>query len=265
MRGVVLVVVLAACGHVGFDARVGDGDADGGGASDSDSGSDSGSSVPGLVGWWKLDEGTGTVAADSSGTGNNGTLSGAATWVAGESGDAVAFAGDGMNAEVDVPDNVTLQLAGSWTVAAWVKLAALPAATTYDTVACKSTAGGFATYNLLVDNGHVSSGVGWMIAYNGNCGVANAKSPAPQLGAWTHVAGVFDASAMNVAIYVDGVAAAVVDETGCPPAHTGSGEDFTIGTEYGGGVTVLDGAADDVRVYDRALSAPEIQTIMAGG
>ncbi len=37
---------------------------------------------PGLVGWWRFDEGTGTVAGESSGNGNNGTINGA-TWVAG--------------------------------------------------------------------------------------------------------------------------------------------------------------------------------------
>jgi len=35
---------------------------------------------PGLVGWWSFNEGSGTVAGDSSGYGNNGTIYGA-TWV----------------------------------------------------------------------------------------------------------------------------------------------------------------------------------------
>ena len=33
-----------------------------------------GSLTEGLVGWWKFDEGSGTVAYDSSGNGNNGNL-----------------------------------------------------------------------------------------------------------------------------------------------------------------------------------------------
>ena len=37
-----------------------------------------------LVGYWKFDEGSGTVAADSSALGNDGTLSGNATWVDGQ-------------------------------------------------------------------------------------------------------------------------------------------------------------------------------------
>ena len=43
---------------------------------------------PSLVGWWKLDEGSGTTAADSSGHGNDGTLEGSAAWDAGMFGNA---------------------------------------------------------------------------------------------------------------------------------------------------------------------------------
>lgn len=44
-----------------------------------------------LVGHWKLDEGGGTVARDSSGNGNDGTLEGGPTVVAGQFGQALAF------------------------------------------------------------------------------------------------------------------------------------------------------------------------------
>jgi len=46
-----------------------------------------------LVGHWKLDEGGGTTAQDSSGNGNNGTLQGAPVWVAGVLGRALQFNG----------------------------------------------------------------------------------------------------------------------------------------------------------------------------
>ena len=45
-----------------------------------------------LVGWWKLDEGSGTMAADSSGNGYEGTLGGISTWVAGQHGGAAGVA-----------------------------------------------------------------------------------------------------------------------------------------------------------------------------
>lgn len=45
-----------------------------------------------LKGWWQLEEGTGIVAADSSGTGNTGTLQTGTSWVAGE--ELVIFSGN---------------------------------------------------------------------------------------------------------------------------------------------------------------------------
>ena len=50
---------------------------------------------PDLLGWWKLDDGTGTVAADSSGNGNDGTFVGDPEWVAGKFGSGLLFDGQG--------------------------------------------------------------------------------------------------------------------------------------------------------------------------
>jgi len=55
-----------------------------------------------LVGHWRLDEGAGTVAYDSSGSGNNGTLVGDAQWVGARKGGGVSLDGDGDY--VHVPD-----------------------------------------------------------------------------------------------------------------------------------------------------------------
>ena len=65
-----------------------------------------------LVGWWKLDETTGTVAADSSGNGRNGTVTGAASWNGGDgftfsggsnsSGNAITLPNDLLSGLVDV-------------------------------------------------------------------------------------------------------------------------------------------------------------------
>ena len=42
-----------------------------------------------LVGWWRFDEGSGSVALDSSGNGNDGVIEGDAQWVAGQHGGAL--------------------------------------------------------------------------------------------------------------------------------------------------------------------------------
>jgi hypothetical protein len=71
-----------------------------------------------LLGWWKLDDGTGTVAADSSGNGNDGTFVGDPEWVAGKFGSGLLFDGQGGErvalGGLDIPS-------GAMTIACWFK------------------------------------------------------------------------------------------------------------------------------------------------
>ena len=69
-----------------------------------------------LVAHWRFDEGSGTLAADTSGNGNDGTLEGDAKWVAGQLGSGVEF--NGSNARVVAP-NIPLD-SRSFTVTMWV-------------------------------------------------------------------------------------------------------------------------------------------------
>jgi len=72
----------------------------------------------GLVGYWTFDEGGGGTAHDSSGYGNDGTLSGAG-WIVGLSGTALAF--DGIDDYVQVSDSASLDLTSAFTIEVWVK------------------------------------------------------------------------------------------------------------------------------------------------
>src|SRR3989338_9287108 len=56
----------------------------------------------GLVGYWSMNEGTGSYAGDASGNKNTGTLTGGPTWVDGKRGKALSF--DGSNDYVSVAD-----------------------------------------------------------------------------------------------------------------------------------------------------------------
>lgn len=72
----------------------------------------------GLVGYWKLDEGTGNVATDSSGNGNNGTLINDPAWVDGKYGKALSFNGSNW---VTVLDSQTLRVQ-NFTLETWIYL-----------------------------------------------------------------------------------------------------------------------------------------------
>lgn len=71
-----------------------------------------------LIGYWKLNEGAGDIAYDSSGNNNNGLISGTLDWVQGQNGNALYF--DGYDNYVSIPDNL---IANSEiiTVAIWFK------------------------------------------------------------------------------------------------------------------------------------------------
>ena len=73
---------------------------------------------PSLVGWWTLDESSGTIAHDASGKGNDGTLHGGPTWVAGRIDGALLF--DGQDDYVEV-GGVGISGIGRRTVTGWAR------------------------------------------------------------------------------------------------------------------------------------------------
>ena len=73
----------------------------------------------GLVGWWKFDEGSGTVAYDSSGNGHDGNLTNGPTWVAGKIGGALSF--DGVNDHVIAHNFLGIGGSNPRSISAWIK------------------------------------------------------------------------------------------------------------------------------------------------
>ena len=82
--------------------------------------------------------------------------------------------------------------------------------------------------------------------------------PSLTLGRWTHVAAVSAGSI--VALYVDGVKFDEQQQTIATLAG-----DFFIGGIPGDAIRKLDGAVDEVTLYDRALTAQEVSVIYAAG
>ncbi|MHC4324270.1 MAG: LamG-like jellyroll fold domain-containing protein, partial [Planctomycetota bacterium] len=72
-----------------------------------------------ILGAWLLDEGTGDIAADATGNGNDGTLMNAPNWVAGWSGTALEF--DGASTYVDCGNDETLNT-GVFSVSFWCNI-----------------------------------------------------------------------------------------------------------------------------------------------
>jgi hypothetical protein len=201
----------------------------------------------GLVAAYSFNAGTGSVAADSSGRGNNGTISGA-TWVTGKYGKALSF--NGSSSVVTIPDTSSLDLTNGVTLEAWVSPSTL--GTSWRTVVFKERTGGM-EYALYANQ---DTGVPVGQVYMG--GERNATGTARlATGAWTHLALTYDGAALRV--YVNGALVRSVAQTGSMTPSTGP---LRIG---GNGIWPewFAGAIDEVRVYNRALGATELQSDMA--
>jgi len=209
----------------------------------------SGQVDPSLVGWWTFDEGSGAIAADSSGNGNNGTLHGPVEWVAeGKIGGAMAFTGPYNY--VLVPNANSLNPTNAITIAAWIN----PSWTGNNRILQKSTEGSDNQYRLLKEGGN---NIRVHLPPAANFEVTGKIPPA---GEWTHLVATYDGSMIRV--YFNG---AVIGETAFSGKLDVSNGPLFIGNKHSKAPAgdEFNGMMDDVRIYNRALSASEI--IALGG
>jgi hypothetical protein len=201
----------------------------------------------GLGGWWTFDEGTGAVAYDSSGNGNDGTLHGPVEWTPdGKINGALAFTGPYNY--VLVPDAPSLNPTREISIAAWIN----PSWTDNNRILQKSEGTGDNQYRLLKEWGdHTKfhlSGVGELFPHH----------VLPPLGEWTHLGATYDGSSMK--LYFDATVVAEMDASGDIATSNGTlcigrkHETAPVGDEF-------NGLMDDVRIYNRALSESEIQQL----
>ncbi len=220
--------------------------------------------IANLVGWWKLTDGSGTSAADSSGFGNTGTLENGPTWItSGENGGGLTL--DGATQYVQVNDAASLDISSSWTVSAWVNFAALPGSGSCAVLIDKENSGS-TNYQLCLDNGSFSTGVGWVVNYNstGCCDNHYAKYvTTPSTGTWYLVTGVYSSSAQTLTLYVNGTSVSSNSSVaGYTPEH-GGGSTLDLGNQAGVG-NYLNGSLDDARVYNVALTAAQVSQLYSG-
>ena len=196
----------------------------------------------GLVGAWSFDEPSGPTVADASGRGNPGTISGATRNASGRFGGALAF--DGVNDMVTVSDAASLDLTTGMTLEAWVNPSALGSA--WRTAMLKE--GGGLSYAL-----YAHDGAGHSAGYIDQGTDRDVVSPAAlPLNAWSHLAMSYDGTTMR--LYVNGAQVATRAQTGAIVASTGP-------LRFGGNSVWGEwfaGRLDELRVYNRALTAAEV-------
>ena len=205
-------------------------------------------------GWWKLDETSGSTAADSSVNGHTGTLNNMedSDWVIGKISNALQF--DGVDENVLVTDCNGITGTNPRTVSVWVKLAAAAENESFNDI----VAWGTGSYR----------GAKWLLTLN--YGVPFLEFAAGSTKGdvivtddqWHHIAAVAPADANNydIQIYVDG--RLNVNSYSRNPA---------INTDPDGTVSIgyfayyYEGLIDDVRIYDYALSETEVVYLATEG
>ena len=221
-------------------------------------------STDGLVGWWKFDEGSGTVAYDSSENGNDGNLTNGPTWATGKIGGALSF--DGVDDYVDFGQR-NLGINSNLSVSYWfnpndgngviVEQGWNFTGNEFGWVVHLGTN----THDKLADRS-ISFGSGDNTGnYNGSAIVQDAADTI-NLNTWQHVSVI--KAGTNIKIYLVGSLShegqikksAIVYNSGF---SLSIGKELTdTGSHYN---SHYQGLIDDMRIYDRALSAEEVQAL----
>ncbi len=206
--------------------------------------------VTGLVAAYAFNEGSGTTVADASGNGNTGTISGATWTTSGRFGTALSF--NGGNSWVTVNDSTSLEMSTAVTLEAWVR----PTAPVGWQAAVIKEQTSDLTYALYV-NTDQDQPVGTVNIAGTDIAVNDASEDGQvPMYTWTHLATTFDGTTLRLyenGVLVNSIGKSGKMKTGAGPLRIGGD---SIWGEY------FSGAIDEVRIYNRALSATEIQTDM---
>jgi hypothetical protein len=219
--------------------------------------------LPEPVGHWTLDDGAGTLAADSSGNGNDGTLMDNPdlpdpTWIDGVYGGALEFHGTGVAATggdfINCGNDASLDITSNISIALWIRPDA-------DDPEGKGTSGGeTAPMSKASSDWSYQVRYGWASPQPYMCFTFNTAPRAwvyvgqnLTQGEWCHIACSHDGETLKC--YLDGVE---TDSTPMGEIHS-SADPVLIGSDGWGSDWI--GGIDDVRIYDVGLTEAEINAI----
>jgi len=223
-----------------------------------------------LVGHWTLDEGSGTTVVDVSGNGNDGTITDNPnfddpTWIPGISGTALEFHGDtsvyGSADYIDCGHSPSLDITGPISIALWIRPDAddpegkgSPDGETAPM--CKAMSGMSPSWSFQVRYGWGGPQPYMAFTFNTTPRAWAFVGKNLERYEWCHIACSYDGTTLKC--YLNG------EETDSTPmgAITSSQTPVLIGSD-GWGCDWI-GAIDDVRIYNHALSVPEIMGTMEG-
>ena len=210
-----------------------------------------------LIGHWKLDETSGTTAADSSGNGNDGTMTGGldagTDSVTGKINTALNFDGDD---EINISNSNILEPT-LFTVAAWVRPVDVDSPLETQGIYKGAGGNGNDVSHRMIANNNVAGRVEFRCDNNASGAHLVTVNGVLSDNTWTHLAMTWDGT--QITGYVDGIS------VGSDAVGPGCGYTNSDGAQIGDapGTQQFNGDIDDVRLYDRALSAAEIGALAA--
>lgn len=203
----------------------------------------------GLIGYWSMEDATGTQATDFSGNGNNGTLTNSPIWTNGARGKGMTFDGTVAN-PLGTLTGISRLLVGqdlgsSTAISAsfWIKPTG-------------GQKGGIMTSGPTLSVPRFAISINADNSIEGYRGSTFQGGGALTAGVWSHV--VVTHSGSDFTIYYNGAQAA----TGSNTVTEATQSTFIIGANYWGSVP---GSLDEVRIYDRVLTAAEVTALYSSG
>ncbi len=201
-----------------------------------------------LVGFWKFEEATSTVAYDSSPTGANGTLTNGPTWTTGRVGGGLSF--DGINDYVDTSYATDLP---TWTIAAWVKSPTAPSSSAASGPVHRNA-------NFQINWNHPNATFRGAVAFRIGGVSTGTWYPASfgslQANTWYHLTATYDGE--NLKAYKDGV---LITANSTPSGNADSETNTLKFGRHSNSAQYFSGTADEIRVYSRALTDTEVSSL----
>lgn len=208
----------------------------------------------GCIAYYRLDDASGTSAADATGSGNTGTLTNSPTWTTGQINGALSFA-TASTQYVDLGTGIN-PAAISYT--AWIKATSFP--NSYNCVLARSDAGVNYTAMLIKSTGKLAFYVGnsaptHVSSYDG------VGSNTLSTGTWYFIALTFD-STSGLKGYVN---ASLDSSSGSAFATDTSAISTYIGGQPATAGRYFNGIIDEVGIWNRALTSTEVSDLYNSG
>ena len=215
----------------------------------------------GLVGDWTFDEGTGTTAYDYSGNSNTGTLTNGPTWQTStncKKGGCLSF--DGVNDYVNVTENNSLDSGtNNFSILFWLNLNSSQNTTN----PAPLYKGGWGGTTQPGYNFYYTPSDGFLrlrTKYSDlSSEIISAYNLSSMLDQWIFIGAVINRSEKQY-LYISGILRDSDSVSSYSSVSLSSDINLYLGVRVAAG-DAMKGYMDDVRIYNRALSAPEIQAV----